>query len=167
MRKLINSKPLNWEFRNPIFPRPECPSLCRSAEPWSVTLHPSDEHLQSPSHVCVDLLWSKWRQTGVCFSVSRDFNYMSIVLVLNFLRINQNQISLYINQLEYRAIKWMRTDGLVCCVLLWCFYQTLILTAPIHCRASIDETLTNLMKKQTHPNLRWTEGEYFLILGEL
>ncbi len=37
---------------------------------------------------------------------------------------------------------------------------TLILTAPIHCRASIAETLmqrhisTNLMKKQTHPNLR-------------
>ncbi len=24
------------------------------------------------------------------------------------------------------------------CGLLWCFYQTLILTAPIHCRASID-----------------------------
>ncbi len=43
---------------------------------------------------------------------------------------------------------------------------TLILTAPIHCRASIAETLmqrhisTNLMKKQTHPNLGWTEGEH-------
>ncbi len=40
---------------------------------------------------------------------------------------------------------------------------TLILTAPIHCRASIAETLmqrhisTNLMKKQTHPNLGWSE----------
>ncbi len=32
----------------------------------------------------------------------------------------------------------MLTDGLVWCGLLWCFYQTLILTAPIHCRASID-----------------------------
>ncbi len=32
----------------------------------------------------------------------------------------------------------MLTDGLECCGLLWCFYQTLILTAPIHCRASID-----------------------------
>ncbi len=38
---------------------------------------------------------------------------------------------------------------------------SLILTAPIHCRASIAETLmqwhisTNLMKKQTHPNLGW------------
>ncbi len=53
----------------------------------------------------------------------------------------------------------MLTDGLECCGLLWCFYQTLILTAPIHCRASIAETLmqrhisTNLMKKQTHPDL--------------
>ncbi len=42
---------------------------------------------------------------------------------------------------------------------------TLILTAPIHCRASIDETLMqrhispNLMKKQTHPDLGWSEGE--------
>ncbi len=50
----------------------------------------------------------------------------------------------------------MLTDGLEWCGLLWCFYQTLILTAPIHCRASIAETLmqrhisTNLMKKQTH-----------------
>ncbi len=32
----------------------------------------------------------------------------------------------------------MWTDGLEWCGLLWCFYQTLILTAPIHCRASID-----------------------------
>ncbi len=31
----------------------------------------------------------------------------------------------------------MLTDGLEWCGLLWCFYQTLILTAPIHCRASI------------------------------
>ncbi len=29
----------------------------------------------------------------------------------------------------------MLTDGLEWCGLLWCFYQTLILTAPIHCRA--------------------------------
>ncbi len=43
---------------------------------------------------------------------------------------------------------------------------TLILTAPIHCRASIAETLmqwhisTNLMKKQTHPNLGCPEDEH-------
>ncbi len=71
----------------------------------------------------------------------------------------------------------MLTDGLEWCGLLWCFYQTLILTAPIHCRASIAETLmqrhisTNLMKKQTHLHLRWSEGEhiysYFSFLGEL
>ncbi len=41
---------------------------------------------------------------------------------------------------------------------------TLILTAPIHCRASIAETLmqrhisTNLTKKQTHPNLSLKVG---------
>ncbi len=44
---------------------------------------------------------------------------------------------------------------------------TLILTAPIHCRASIAETLmqrhisTNLMKKQTHLHLGWPEDEHF------
>ncbi len=31
----------------------------------------------------------------------------------------------------------MLTDELEWCGLLWCFYQTLILTAPIHCRASL------------------------------
>ncbi len=42
---------------------------------------------------------------------------------------------------------------------------TLILTAPIHFRASIAETLMqrhispNQMKKQTHVNLGWPEGE--------
>ncbi len=63
----------------------------------------------------------------------------------------------------------MLTDGLEWCGLLWCFYQTLILTAPIHCRASIAETLmqrhisTNLMKKQTHPDLRWTADIHFWV----
>ncbi len=52
---------------------------------------------------------------------------------------------------------------------------TLILTAPIHCRASIAERVMesyispNLMKKRTH--LGWTEGEHifsaFSFLGEL
>ncbi len=42
---------------------------------------------------------------------------------------------------------------------------TLILTAPIHCRGFIAETLMqcyispNLMKKQTHLHLGWPEGE--------
>ncbi len=42
--------------------------------------------------------------------------------------------------------------------------SALILTAPIHCRASIAEhwcSHTFLMKKQTHPNLRWPEDEHF------
>ncbi len=46
---------------------------------------------------------------------------------------------------------------------------TLILTAPIHCRASIAETLMqrhispNLMKKQTHLHLVCTKGSYIFI----
>uniref|UniRef100_A0A672L5K2 Uncharacterized protein n=1 Tax=Sinocyclocheilus grahami TaxID=75366 RepID=A0A672L5K2_SINGR len=50
--------------------------------------------------------------------------------------------------------------------------RTLILTAPIHCRASIAETLmqcyisTNLMKKQTHLNLRWLEDEVSLCVNK-
>ncbi len=68
-------------------------------------------------------------------------------------------------------------DELECCGLLWCFYQTLILTAPIHCSASVAETLmrrhiyTNLMKKQTHLHLGWPESEHIFskynFLGEL
>ncbi len=55
----------------------------------------------------------------------------------------------------------MLTDGLEWCGLLWCFYQTLILMAPIHCRAFIAETLmqwcisTNLMKKQSWERITW------------
>ncbi len=55
---------------------------------------------------------------------------------------------------------------------------TLILTAPIHCRASIAEQVEMLhfsrsvrMKKQTHLHLGWSEGEYifsiFSFSGEL
>ncbi len=46
---------------------------------------------------------------------------------------------------------------------------TLILTAPIHIHWSIAETLmlrhisTNLMKKQTHPNLGWPESSLSLM----
>ncbi len=48
---------------------------------------------------------------------------------------------------------------------------TLILTAPIHCRISIDEQVMechispNLMKKQTHLHLGWPESEYIFIFG--
>ncbi len=65
----------------------------------------------------------------------------------------------------------MLTDGLEWCGLLVMFLSavwTLILTAPIHCRASIADTLMqcyispNLMKKQTHPSLGWPEGEDIL-----
>ncbi len=48
---------------------------------------------------------------------------------------------------------------------------TLILTAPIHCRGSINEQVIelrispNLMKKQTHLHLGWPEGEQFLFFA--
>ncbi len=60
----------------------------------------------------------------------------------------------------------MITDGLEWWGLLRCSYQTLILTAPIHCRATISETVMqcyispNLMKKQTHLYLKWHKGEH-------
>ncbi len=65
-------------------------------------------------------------------------------------------------------VNWWTGVVWITCGLLWCFYQLfrLILTAPIHCRASIAETLMqwyispNLMKKQTHPNLGWPEFKY-------
>ncbi len=52
------------------------------------------------------------------------------------------------------------------CIILTAPIHCIILTAPIHCRASIAETLrhisTNLMKKQTHPDLRWTHSQHIL-----
>ncbi len=60
-------------------------------------------------------------------------------------------------------------------ITLWCFYQTLILTAPIHFRASFAEQVMqcysspNLMKKQTW--IAWGWGHFQLIfifaLGEI
>ncbi len=45
----------------------------------------------------------------------------------------------FVSYKQLLALHKMLTDGLEWCGLLWCFYQTLILTAPIHCRASISE----------------------------
>ncbi len=70
---------------------------------------------------------------------------------------------------------WSGVDYLWIIVMCLSAVWTLILTAPIHCRASIAETLTqrhistNLMKKQTHPDLGWPEGwinfQQIFILG--
>ncbi len=51
----------------------------------------------------------------------------------------------------------MLTDGLWIIVM---FYQTLILTAPIHCNVMQWHIPPNLMKKQTHLHLGWPEGEH-------
>ncbi len=67
------------------------------------------------------------------------------------------------------------TDGLLTCVdYLWIIVMflsavwTFILTAPIHCRGSIDDqVMLNLsksvmIKKQIHLHLEWLKGEYIL-----
>ncbi len=66
---------------------------------------------------------------------------------------------------------WSGVDYLWIIVMFLSAVWTLILTAPIHCRASIAETLmqwhisTNLMKKQTHLHLGWPEDEHIFIFG--
>ncbi len=58
-------------------------------------------------------------------------------------------------------VDWSGVDYLWIIVMFLSAVWTLILTAPIHCRASIAETLMqrhispNLMKKQTHLHLGW------------
>ncbi len=62
---------------------------------------------------------------------------------------------------------WSGVDYLWIIVMFLSAVWTLILTAPIHCRASIAETLMqrhispNLMKKQTHPNLGCPQRIFF------
>ncbi len=57
--------------------------------------------------------------------------------------------------------------GVVWIVMFLSAVWTLILTAPIHCRASTAEQVMqcyispNLMKKQTHLHLGWSEGDKF------
>ncbi len=58
---------------------------------------------------------------------------MDYGLLLFKLKMSQKWICILQTHLQ------MLTGGLELCGLLRCFYQTLILTAPIHCRASIGE----------------------------
>ncbi len=96
-----------------------------------------------------------WETTGDALSHWRKSYYglWNHILVQNVLMLDLFHL------LSSQDINWWTGVVWINCGLLWCFYQTLILTAPIHCRASIAETLmqwhisTNLMKKQTHPNL--------------
>ncbi len=60
---------------------------------------------------------------------------------------------------------WSGVDYLRIIVMFLSAVWTLILTAPIHCSGSISEKVMqcyispNLMKKQTHQHLGWSEGE--------
>ncbi len=58
----------------------------------------------------------------------------------------------------------MITDGLEWCGLLWCFYQALILTAPIHCWGSIGEQVGECY---ISPNLFWWRQTLLYILEDL
>ncbi len=63
---------------------------------------------------------------------------------------------------------WTGLDYLCIIVMFLSAVWTLILTAPIHCRASIAETVMqwhispNLMRKQTHLNLGQPESEHIV-----
>ncbi len=67
------------------------------------------------------------------------------------------------------GLDWSGVDYLWIIVMFLSAVWTLILTAPIHCWGSIVEQAMkwhispNLMKKQTHLHLGWTEGETFLV----
>ncbi len=68
-------------------------------------------------------------------------------------------------------VNWWTGVVWITCGLLWCFYQLfgrLILTAPIHCRASIDEQVDIMLnfsksKERTNSSLGWPGGECIFI----
>ncbi len=67
---------------------------------------------------------------------------------------------------------WSRLDYLWIIVMILSAVWTLTLTAPIHCRGSIDEQVIQTsksvpMKKQTHLHLEWHIFSKFSFLGEL
>ncbi len=75
----------------------------------------------------------------LCFSLAKailwtEDSYFSNGLKLKHL--NNGLVFIFLQACSFCLLQ-MLTDGLEWCGLLWCFYQTLILTAPIHCRASI------------------------------
>ncbi len=65
-------------------------------------------------------------------------------------------------------VNWWIGVVWITCGLLWCFYQLFGLSFWRHpftaehplLRHWCSDISTNLMKKQTHPNLRWSEGEH-------
>ncbi len=98
------------------------------------------------------------------FSLEEALLLWTHILVKNVLMLDLFQL------LSSPDVNWWTGEVWVIVMFLSAVW-TLILTAPIHCRASIAETLmqrhisTNLMKKQTHPNLGWPDGGD--VLGEL
>ncbi len=121
-----------------------------------------------------------WETTGDGFLHWRKHYYglWTCILArsdgLNLKHINYGFVSAFV----FSSVNWWTGVVWITCGLIVMFLSavwTLILTAPIHCRASIGETLIqrhispNLMKKQTHLHLVWPEYIFseFKFLGEL
>ncbi len=117
-------------------------------------------------HICLELFclvnaaWSVQIslliQTRTLFHWRKCYGLWTRIWVKNILMLDLFQL------LSSQDVNWW--TGVVWIVVMFLSaVWTLILTAPIHCRASIAETLmqwhisTNLMKKQTHRNLGWPE----------
>ncbi len=101
------------------------------------------------------------RTTGDFFTGGSVIMDYRLLARSNSLRLNH----LYKRFVSYKHAAYYVTIIHTTPVHRWCVYQTLILTAPIHCRASIAETLMHfsksiLMEIQTHPHLGWPKGEY-------
>ncbi len=124
-------------------------------------LHRSKQSKNSSKQTCGWTLM--WETTGDALFHWRK-SYYGLWLIFELKKV-------LMLDLFHLCLLQMLTDGLEWCGVDYCdvFIRTLILTAPIHCRASIAETLmqrhisTNLMKKHTHPNLRWPESSLSLI----
>ncbi len=120
-------------------------------------------------HICLELFWlvkaawsvqiSRLIQTRPLYHW-RKYNYglWTYIEVKNVLMMDLFEL------LSSPDVNWW--TGVVWIIVMFLSaVWTLILTAPIHCRASIAETLMqwhispNLMKKQTHLNLGLPEGE--------
>ncbi len=113
----------------------------------------------SSKQICGWILMWETTRDGLFHWRKRYYGLWTCILVQNVLMMDLFQL------LSSPDVNWW--TGVVWIIVMFLSaVWTLILTAPIHCRASIAETVmqrhisTNLMKKETHPNLGRPEGEH-------
>ncbi len=124
------------------------------------------------------IYWMNWKHLLLCLSSNSSSQTLKDTLRLS--KITQKRVCLFclntfgeiqhcitcsaMDLLQWMGAVRMRAqiaDNVMFLSAVW----TLILTAPIHCRASIGEQVMqcyispNLMKKQTRTHLGWHEGE--------